>query len=171
MYLRGYILKKIICSSCGRETVARYNGYCQRCWVYFKHNNYKVFKLPKFGEVGYVEDVNDKQYGMIICHICGKAYNKLQQHIYYSHNIFKKDYCKQFGLDNGVRLTSDEYHLRMSDYAYKYNMPEQLKRTGVSTRFKKGHKGNYIRSPMTMRRLRTTGLVTIVKNRCKNKEV
>ena len=162
-------MRTTICKSCGRETTARYNDYCQQCYMYFKRNKYKVYDLPEFGTVGYVKDKADNQYGMIICHICGKAYTKLQQHIYYAHHIYKKDYCVQFGLDNKVQLTTKEYHKKMSDYAYKYNMPEQLKRTGVNTRFKKGHDNRYIRSPMTMKRLRETGIATINKNRKKLK--
>lgn len=156
-------MRTIICKSCGKEDVSRYDGYCQRCYIYFKHNKYKTYELPEFGKVSYVEDEKDNQYGMVICHICGKAYTKLQQHIYYSHHILKKDYCLQFGLDNKVRLTTDDYHNKMSRYAYKYDMPEQLKRAGVGTRFKKGYKSDYIRSHMTMERLRTTGTAIINK--------
>lgn len=149
-------MKYIICKSCGKQTLKRYGGYCQTCWRYFKIDGYRQFDIPEFGRVEYVEDETDKQYGMVICHICGKAFIKLQQHIYYAHHIHKKYYCLQFGLDNKVRLTQDEYHNKMSEYAYHYNMPEQLKRTGVNTRFKCGHKGNYNRSPMTMKRLKST---------------
>lgn len=162
-------MRTIICKSCGKEDVPRYGGYCQRCYIYFKHNKYKTYELPEFGKVSYVEDKKDNQYGMVICHICGKAYTKLQQHIYYSHHILKKDYCLQFGLDNKVRLTTDDYHNKMSRYAYKYDMPNQLKKTGIATRFKKGHTCNYIRSPMTMKRLRELGLGTIQKNSKYNK--
>ena len=150
-------IRKIICKSCGKEDIARYDGYCQKCWHYFKFNGYKEFPIPPVGEVGYVTDKNDKQYGMVICSICGKAYTRLQQHIYYAHHIYKKDYCLQFGLDNKVRLTSEEYNKKMRDYAYQYDMPEQLKTTGMSTRFKAGDShGNYNRSIMTQKRLRET---------------
>lgn len=162
-------MKTIICKSCGKETPVRYGGYCQVCWRYFKIDKYKVFELPNYGEVKYVEDLHDKQCGMVICHICGKAFIKLQQHIYYAHHICKKDYCLQFGLDNKVRLTAQEYHDMMRDYAYKYDMPNQLKRTGIATRFKKGHTSNYIRSPMTMKRLQELGINTIQKNSKHNK--
>lgn len=163
-------MRTIICKSCGKEAPARYNGLCQVCWRYFKYDNYKEFDLPEFGKIGYVEDEKDRQYGMVICHICGKAFTKLQQHIYYAHHIYKKDYCLQFGLDNKVRLTSDEYHIRMREYAYKYDMPKQLMRTGKATRFKKGHNNNYIRSPMTIARLKSIGFSTIIKN-TKNNEL
>ena len=162
-------MRTIICKSCGKEAPARYDGLCQVCWKYFKCDGYIEDDLPKFGKVCYVEDETDKQYGMVICHICGKAFTKLQQHIYFAHHIYKKDYCLQFGLDNKVRLTSEDYHIKMRDYAYQYNMPEQLIRTGKDTRFQKGHNCNYIRSPMTMERLRTAGVATRVKNSRNNK--
>ena len=153
-------MKTIICKSCGKETPVRYAGYCQSCWRYFNFDNYKVFDLPQYGKVQYVEDETDPQYGMVICHICGKAFTKLQQHIYYNHHIYKKEYCLQFGLDNKVRLTADDYHTKMRAYAYKYDMPEQLKRTGKATRFETGHNNTYKRSYMTLERLKTTGLAT-----------
>ena len=53
----------------------------------------------------------------------------------------------------------------MSEYAYKYNMPEQLKRTGVNTRFRTGHNNKYKRSYMTRQRLIELGKTTIHKNR------
>lgn len=157
-------MKTTRCKSCGKETRTGYDGYCQVCWRYFKVDNFKVFDLPKYGEVQYVEDETDPQYGMVICHICGKAFTKLQQHIYYSHHIYKKDYCKQFGLDNKVRLTTEKYHDKMRDYAYQYDMPEQLKKAGKATRFEAGHTNTYKRSYMTMERLRNTGLATYQKN-------
>ena len=83
-------MKTIICKSCGKETPKRYDGYCQVCWKYFKYDNYKIFDLPNYGEVKYVDDIYDKQYGMVVCHICGKAFIKLQQHIYYVHHIYIK---------------------------------------------------------------------------------
>lgn len=160
-------MKNIICKSCGKPDVARYKGYCQRCWLYFVYNHYKTFEKPEYGKIAFVEDECSPQYGMVICHICGKAYNKLQQHIYYSHHISKRDYCIQFGIDVGSQLTSQVYHDKMSKYAYEYNMPEQLKQAGKDTRFKTGHKNNYVRSAMTIERLKIIGSSTIHKNRGK----
>lgn len=162
-------MRIIMCKFCGNLTPARYKGYCHLCWKYFVYDGNKEFDTPKFGEIGVVTDKEDKQYGMLICHICGKAFVKLQQHIYSAHHIFKKDYCTQFGLDNKIQLTSAEYHNKMRNYAYKYKMPEQLKRVGVATRFKIGHNMKYIRSPMTMRRLRELCSNTLQKNRTHNK--
>ena len=142
------------CKFCGKPSYLQYAGYCQSCWRYFVLDGGKVYDLPKYSEISYVEDVNSNQYGMVICHICGKAFRKLQQHIYYSHNMSKREYCAKYGIDNKSRLTCDEYHNKMKNYAYKYDMPEQLKSAGVDTRFKAGHNNKYVRSAMSMKRLK-----------------
>ena len=146
----------IICKSCGSFSKHNYKGFCQRCYVYFIVNGYEKFEgYTEFGKLSYVEDKNSKQYGMPICHICEKAYDKLQSHIYHTHHTFKEDYCRQFGLDKSSQLTSPKYHKKMSDYAYAYDMPSQLKVVGKDTRFKAGgNNGKYDRSPMTMNRLK-----------------
>jgi len=164
-------MKVIMCKFCGNYTPKRYKGYCQNCYVYFIHNRYNTFDDVEFGKLSYVSDVNSNQYGMPICHICHRAYVKLQQHIYYKHHLSKEEYCLQFGLDKKVRMTTNEYNKMMRDYALKYNMDEQVKRVGYNTRFVKGHKGNYIRSPMTMKRLREWGLKTGSKNLVCHKKV
>ena len=61
-------------------------------------------------------------------------------------------------------MTSEEYNKKMHDYALEYKMDEQLKRAGKKTRFKKGHDINYVRSPMTMERLKEQGEKTIHQN-------
>lgn len=132
-------------------------GYCQKCYTYFYRKKYKLFDIPKFGDIGFVTDKNSKQYGWPVCHICGKAFVKLQQHIYYTHHLTKSEYCERFGIDKKSRLTNSEYNQKMRDYAYKYNMDEQIKRVGQNTRFQKGVKNNYIRSYMTRKRLKDTG--------------
>ncbi len=153
---------KIKCSFCGHED-KNYAGFCQKCHTYFNVSQYKTFP-SEYGKVCKVEDELDKQYGMIICHICGKAFTKLQQHIYYAHNLSKKEYCKQFGLDNGVKLTEQKYHKTMSDLAYKYDMDKQVVRVGEKTRFEKGRDAHYERSYMTMERLKKYGKTMGYKN-------
>jgi len=150
-------MKVIRCKFCGNTTINRYSGYCQNCYHYFVYNKYTTFDDVEFGKLSYVLDINSQQYGMPICHICHKAYTKLQQHIYYKHHITKSEYCLQFGLDKNVRMTTNEYNQKMRDYAFKYNMDEQVKRVGEATRFTKGYKADYIRSPMTKKRLSEWG--------------
>lgn len=162
-------LGKQKCITCNREIDKIYKGMCQRCYCYFYTNKYKCWKKPIFGQVGFVTDKKSKQYGMCICHICGKAYIKLQQHVYYEHHLTKNEYCERFGLDKKVRLTSDIYNKKMSDYAYKYKMDEQVKNAGKNTRFKKGVRNNYIRSYMTRRRLQE-GSYRLKQGQINNKE-
>lgn len=161
-------MKKVkrVCKFCGKvQYRPMAKGYCVSCYQYFVMFNYKLFTPSQYGSLSRVTDVNSNQYGWPICHICGKAYTKLQQHIWYTHKLTKKDYCDLFGIDRGINMTSQEYNTKMSNLAYKYNMPEQLKKAGQSTRFKPGHSNNYVRSEQTLRRLRTTGAITIHKNR------
>lgn len=153
-----------ICKFCGRTTAKSYGGYCQVCYTYFTRNKYEVFPIPEYGKMSYVEDIGNKQYGMPICHICGKAFDKLQQHIWYVHCITKRDYCVQFGLDNKVRLTSLPYHNKMRDYAFRYDMDKQVKQVGKGTRFTKGNVPKYLRSAMTMNRLKDYGRTQGYKN-------
>lgn len=148
----------INCKFCHNESKQNYNGYCQSCYRYFIQENGRIFYKPKYGECLKVNIPGDKQDGMYICHICGKAFTKLQQHIYYSHHLSKKEYCNMFGIDNNYVLTTEEYHNKMRDLAYKYNMDEQVKEVGKNTRFKKGQNtGKYKRSYQTIKRLQQQG--------------
>ena len=126
---------------------------CQPCYRYFIQNNCKLFIKPQYGQILTVQDNKDAQYGQLICHECGKAFTKLQQHIYYAHNMSRQEYCNKWGLDKGIQLTTNDYHNKMVNYANQYNMGEQLKCTGKNTRFKKGHTNNYERSYQTKQRL------------------
>lgn len=150
------------CRFCGKLD-KNYSGYCQRCYNYFCTLGYKVY-TAEYGKVKKVDNIKDNQYGMIICHICGRAFTKLQSHIAYAHNLTKKEYCQKFGLDNKVVLTEKTYSKKMSDLAYKYNMDEQVKRVGEKTRFKKGKVPSYERSYMTLQRLKSYGKELGYKN-------
>lgn len=126
---------------------------CQPCYRYFIQNRCKLFVKPQYGQILTVQDDKDPQYGQLICHECGKAFTKLQQHIYYAHNMSRQEYCNKWGLDKGIQLTTNDYHNKMVNYANQYNMGERLKCTGKNTRFKKGHTNNYERSYQTKQRL------------------
>ena len=154
----------IRCKFCGSMD-KNYAGFCQKCYTYFIVNGYKTFNdKVKYGKLSRVEDENSKQYGMPICHLCGNAYIKLQSHIYYAHHMSKNEYCDHFGLDRKVRMTTDKYNKKMSDYAYQYNMDKQVIRVGKNTRFKKGQDNHYERSYMTMERLKEYGKTMGYKN-------
>lgn len=147
------------CKFCKKETKVLTKGYCQSCYNYFIVNNYDTWYPSEYGELARVNKKESKQYGMPICHICGKAYTKLQQHINNSHNLTKAQYCNQFGLDKNINMTEPNYNKKMSENAYKNNMPEQLKKAGKNTRFKKGHHNNYNRSYQTKERLHQHGII------------
>ena len=88
------------CKFCSKEQKTPLSrGYCVSCYQYFILHEYNIFDRPSYGEIKLVTDKNCNQYGMCICHICGKAFTKLQQHIYYQHNMYKNEYCDMFGID------------------------------------------------------------------------
>lgn len=107
------------------------NHLCEVCYDYFRQGG-TLNPLPSPGVIEY-----DK-YGYVICHICGKAYKKLGSHVYYAHKMTTSEYKEKFGLCRNARLTDTTYSRKMHDLAYKYNMPEQLERTGVNTRIQLG---------------------------------
>ena len=85
----------IKCKSCGKLD-KNYAGFCQKCYNYFIKNGFRTYKEKvEYGKMSYVDNKNDKQYSMPICHICGKAYTKLQQHIYY-HKAKQKNHFNIF---------------------------------------------------------------------------
>lgn len=142
------------CKFCKKLVKRPSYGYCVSCYQYFIMHKYDTWYPSQYGELARVNKEDSNQYGMPICHICGKAFTKLQQHIWYSHEMTKEEYCDLYGLDKSINMTTTEYNKKMSDYAYKYKMDEQLKLAGKDTRFKSGHAGKYKRSYQTMKRLR-----------------
>lgn len=131
------------CSFCHNESKQRLTkNLCHACYEYFYKNSYKLYIKSKYGRIDFVQDKESNQYNYLICHECGKAFMKLQQHIYNQHKMTKNEYCDKWGLNHNIRLTNENYHLKMRNYAYKYNMSEQLKSTGIDTRFKLGQKHN-----------------------------
>lgn len=148
------------CKFCKKEQKTPLSlGYCTSCYQYFVLHSFNIFPKSGFGRLDRVTDETSNQYGMPICHICGKAYTKLQQHIWYTHKMEKKEYCDIFGLDHGINMTTPEYNKKMSDYAYKYDMDKQVTTAGKSTRYTKGHKRNYKRSYQTKQRLHDQGIL------------
>lgn len=154
----------IECSSCGEVSDRSYSGMCQRCYDYYFRQKYKDWAPSRYGRIDRVTDRKSNQYDMCICHICGKAFTKLQQHIYYVHNMSREEYCKKFGLDKSTNMTTSVYNKKMRQYAYKYNMDDQLREVGKNTRFKKGHNINYERSYQTRQRLTEFGKQKILAN-------
>lgn len=103
-----------------------------------KYYTSKDNPLPKRGEV--IKD----DYGGIICHICGKAYNKLGCHVRQAHKMTAEEYKKEFGLCTTRGLISD----KSKEKARQRNLEnfdkvvaDNLIKKGVDTRYKKGDKG------------------------------
>lgn len=121
------------CRECGKATIKSYSGMCQGCYKYFR-NGGAIHPIPPEGRIEH--DANDK----VICHICGRSYTRLGSHIKESHQMSISEYKEQFGLCSNARTTESAYSHHMSELAYEYDMPNQLKRAGESTRIKKGDK-------------------------------
>ena len=142
------------CKFCGKEQKRPLSlGYCTSCYQYFILHNYSSWYPSQYGSLSRVQKEDSVQYGWPVCHICGKAFTKLQQHIWYAHKMTKNEYCDKYGLDHSIKMTSNEYSEVMHNHALNNNMDEQLKRAGVNTRFQKGHNNNYERSYQTKQRL------------------
>ena len=113
-------------------------GYvCNRCYQREK-NHPRRYELPQYGEVKYSPD--DKP----ICHICGKAYDKLLSHVTQVHNINARDYKKEFGLDviKGIMSEESTEIARVrNEENYDLVVEENLLKKGEKTRFEEGCKG------------------------------
>ena len=82
--------------------------------------------------------------GKPICHICGKAFNKLGTHVYYTHNMLMRDYKKKFGLDliKGIMSRESTMLARRRVYEnYDQCITVNLKEKGIPTRYETGSKG------------------------------
>lgn len=119
------------CSKCGKPITRSYSGMCQGCYHYFRKGG-KIHPLPSAGRIEHDES------GKVICHICGRSYTRLGSHIKESHGMTTAEYKERFGLCNKSKITEPDYSNHMRKLAYKYDMPERLKKAGASTRIKKG---------------------------------
>lgn len=117
------------CPSCNNTFTSRRlpNGYCQACYNYFRLGG-RIHPLPEKGIIQ--RDEEDK----IICHICGKSFKVLGDHVRLAHHMSIKDYKEKFGICNNSQLTENNYHIKMKNYALYYDMDKQLITTGVNTR-------------------------------------
>lgn len=93
---------------------------------------FSINPLPVAGTIAYDER------GYVVCHICGKAYRRLGAHVVQAHDMTIKAYKEQFSLCNSAKTTESNYSGMMHDYAYQYNMPEQLRIAGADTGIKPG---------------------------------
>lgn len=129
------------CKECGTSHKVNYyeeyEGYlCPSC---LKMNvEHPVNNLPSPGEVIYDSE------GRPICHICGRAYNKLMQHARLKHDLSALEYKKMFGLNvsKGIIAKKTTEILRHHvEKNYSSVVENNLLLNGKKTRFKNGHEG------------------------------
>ena len=129
-----------VCEECGstyrvRKTKSFGKILCNNC-----HNMYKshpVNQIPPNGEIRYDDE------GRPICHICGRAFDKLGQHVYNRHDMSADEYKEKFGLDRRVGLTSDKTKKKLQDAVkdnYSLVVEKNLLNNGKKTRFDKNNK-------------------------------
>lgn len=123
-------MKSRICELCG--DTYNYNGkYCSNCRAYLREHPEGEYALPNKGEVVYAPN------GDPICHICGRAYRKLGNHIAFRHKISQKEYRDMFKLYHSTRLSNDNYKDLMRSYVkrdYKVVVEDNLIKCGTNTR-------------------------------------
>lgn len=128
------------CRVCGVSVKGNgLKGCCGRCYQMEKKlSSMPTYPLPEKGEVGYAPD------GKVICHICGKAFNKVLNHAQQYHGISSVDYKKEFGLDVGKGLISHSTRKKLQiavEKHYDVVVKQNLVKNGEKTRFLKGSGG------------------------------
>jgi hypothetical protein len=123
----------------------------------------KEVNHPYFGEVKY----DDK--GLPLCHICGKSFRKLLNHVWQKHGIYEKEYKLTFGLDTGKGICCQETRERLQQAIkdnYDIVVSDNLLKNGSRTRFKSGGMGRTRDklSEQSRRRLSDLGRTIIHKN-------
>lgn len=129
-----------ICSKCNMTVKGNgLKGLCGRCYQTEKRlSSMPTYPLPNKGEIGYAPD------GKVVCHICGKAFDKVLKHAYQYHGILAVEYKKEFGLDLGKGLISDstkrKHQIAVKKH-YDVVVHQNLIKNGEKTRFTKGSYG------------------------------
>lgn len=123
----------------------------------------KCTEHPHYGELIY------NAQGLLVCHICGRAFKKLGAHIWNSHHILTRTYCEMYGLDLGKGLCSEEHRELLRENVMKHYdevVGKNLIQGGVETRFCPGSEGRPKEkvSEQTRRRLVAHGSEYIKKN-------
>lgn len=112
----------------------------------------KIHPLPPVGEIHYDDE------GRPICHICGKAFNKLMTHVYYKHGMTALEYKKEFGLDlhNSIMSETSREKARQNNKRNWDKIKANLEK-GAPFRYKEGHQGRTSDkvSPQTKKRLKS----------------
>lgn len=129
------------CQECGGLHKVRfldeYEMYlCSNCVKMYREH--PVNPLPPAGEIVYDEKLRP------ICHICGRAYNKLMSHARLKHDLTAIEYKKLFGLNTTQGIISPvtaDVLRRHVDKNYETVVKGNLMTYGIDTRFENGSKG------------------------------
>lgn len=100
------------------------------------------YTLPPKEHPHYGEVIKDNR-GRLVCHICGKAFVKLGQHVSAKHQIFARDYKLMYGLNASTGLLTERLRKELRKSAL--NNPEKIEKltkAGKKYRFRTGHKRN-----------------------------
>ena len=131
------MMKCIECGSTNKVYTKQFGvPLCPNCTRMWKEH--PQHDLPDKGELKYDE------LGRPICHICGRAFNKLLTHVKQRHKMTPEEYKETFGLENGKGIVSDKFReVARQNVLDNYDVvvTENLMNKGTKTRFKSGCKG------------------------------
>lgn len=117
------------CEICGRSNKkTRYSVeydsiLCDSCLLMVK--KHPVIYCPPKGEIHYDKD------GNILCHICGRGFKKLSEHLKFKHHISTSEYKEKFSLNRTAKLTGKNFIP---------NITIDVSENRNCTQFKVGHK-------------------------------
>ena len=131
------MMKCIECGSTNKVYTKQFGvPLCPNCTRMWKEH--PQHDLPDKGELKYDE------LGRPICHICGRAFNKLLTHVKQRHKMTPEEYKETFGLENGKGLISEKTRTVLQQKVmdnYDKVVVENLIKGGSATQFKTGHMG------------------------------
>ena len=119
-----------VCDVCGRSNYkTKYRDkfemtLCDSCLLMCKR--YKFHYIPPLGEIHYDEE------GNMICHVCGRSFKKLSEHIRAKHHMTNGEYKKKFELNRTAKLTGTNFT--------KPIIVNDITEYSRESRFKPGHK-------------------------------
>ena len=121
-----------VCEICQRSnSKTRYSKtfekvLCDSCYLMCKRH--PVVYIPPEGEIHYDDE------GNILCHVCGRGFKKLAEHIKHKHKMTTDEYREEFGLNRTASLIGKNFigNVPTEDFIIKY----------CHNRFKKGHSYN-----------------------------
>ena len=121
-----------------------YNQFlCHKCYIH--HKEHPINKKPKKGIMGYDDE------GRVICHICGRAYNRLTTHLRLRHKICKDDYLEEFGLNRTQKLTSERHRKKLIDSSTTLDNVIKFRNTSLNVTCPRKNKKTRLQGLINMR--------------------